>query len=117
MARTQLAVETIPHNSVLDDATFSAGDDSNNNYFLNSGKEILVMKSTNGSLPADVVSVTDSEGRTGDITLTPGAGEISFAGPFKPSVFNQRGASDIGRVHVDIADATNVTFAVVQFKD
>ncbi len=115
MARTAIAVQVIPKNTELDDITFSAGDAANNHYWLNSGKEILLMKSTNGSLAAVVDSVADEHGRTGDVTLTPGAGEISAAGPFNPAVWNQRGASDLGRVHMDIADATNVTFAVVRF--
>jgi len=115
MARTAIAVQVVPKNTELDDITFSAGDSVNNHYWENSGKEFLLMKSTNGSLPAVVDSVADEQGRTGDVTLTPGAGEMSMAGPFDPAAWNQRGASDLGHVHMDIADATNVTFAVVQW--
>jgi len=116
MARTAIAVQTIPKNSVLDDITFSAADAVNNHSWINSGKEILLMKSTNGALTAVISSVTDEHGRTGDITLTPGAGDTSAAGPLEPAIWNQRAAADLGKVFMGLSDSTNITFAVVKFQ-
>ena len=115
MAETAIAVQTIPVGTLLlEDVTFSAGDAANNHVFENTGREEVWMKSTNGSLPAIVTSIVDVHNRTGDITLNPAAGEQSVAGPFLPAIFNQRAAANLGKIIMTIADATNVSFAVVR---
>lgn len=115
MPRTAIAVQTVPVGTLLfEDVVFSAGDAANNHEWVNTGREELWMKSTNGSLPAVVASVVDEHGRLGDITLTPAAGKESVAGPFNKAIFNQRGSGALGLVFMGIADATNVTFAVVR---
>ncbi len=116
MARTILTVQAMGRNGGgLDSVAFTAGDAANDHYFLNSGRELLIMRNSNAApKTATVVSVADVNGRTGDKTITcPLTTGVSIYGPFAPSLFGQRG-TDRGRVHIDLADATGVTFAVVQ---
>lgn len=116
MARTQLPVLVMGKNGGgLDSVTFTNGDAANDHYFLNSGRELVIMRNTNGTpKTATVVSVADRHGRSGDKTITcPATTGVSIYGPFAPSLFGQRG-TDRGRVHIDLTDATGVTFAVVQ---
>lgn len=112
---TAISVQTVSRTAGLDDITFSAGDQTNNHSWVNSGNEVLLMKSTNGSLAAIITSVANVNGRLGDITLTPGAGEISMSPLLSPALFNQRAAADLGKVIMTLADETLITFAVVKF--
>jgi hypothetical protein len=100
-----------------DDIAFTAADAANDHYFDNSsGKVLLVMKCSDGTQKtATVVSVADPYGRTGDKTITcPATTGLSIYGPFPPELFNQRGSGELGRVHVDIATATGVSFAAIK---
>ncbi len=118
MPRTNIPVQVIPSNGGVDnDITYTAADAANDHEFLNSGNEMLYMKSTTaGAKSATAVSVSDEHGRTGDTTMAPNGSEIiAVAGPFKPSVWNQRAAADAGKMFVDIASDAGVVFAVVQF--
>jgi len=82
---------------------------ANDAYFLNDGNVILVFhnSSSGGAEIATVISVADEDGRTGDITVTVPAASgggvlgIATAGPFSPALYNQIGASDLGKVFVD----------------
>ena len=115
MARTQIPIQELAVNGGTDaDLAWTAGDDVNEHYFLNTGREILLMRSVDGSKTATIVSVADEYGRTGDKTIAPAAGKYAAAGPFAPKLFGQTGA-DFGRVHVDLDDDTNVHFAVIRF--
>lgn len=114
MARTAIPVQTIPANGgVLDDISWTAGDDVNDHEFVNTGREILVMKNTHtGEQTATVVSVADQYGRTGDATLAPDATTgFSFWGPGKPAHWN----STSTLVYVNPVDDTSVSFAVIRF--
>jgi hypothetical protein len=116
MARTALAVQTAgPHGAVLDDITFTAADATNDHEFVNSGREVLLMKNDDASPhTATVVSVTDERGRTGDETITCGASDICIVPFLDPSVWNQRATADKGKVFVDLTVDTSVSFAVVR---
>jgi hypothetical protein len=118
MARTVIPIQTIPVHGGADNAiTWTAGDAANDLYFLNTGKELLFMRSTAaGAKAATVVSVVDQWNRTGDTALTPtGDTVVSVSGPFNPAIWNQDGA-DSGRLHIDQADDTNTEFAVVRWR-
>jgi len=113
MARTVIPIQTLPAHGGVDNAvTRTAGDATNDMYFLNTGRELLIMVSTSaGAKAATVVSVADQFGRTGDTSMAPdGEDVIAIAGPFKPTIWNQAG----GLVHVDLTDDTDTEFAVVR---
>lgn len=113
MARGVLTPQAIGiHGGGIDDITWTAGDATNDHQFVNTGREILLHRNGDASPhPCTVVSISDPYGRSGDITLTTGADDISCAGPFNPVLFSQAG----GVVHVDLADDTSIEFAVVQY--
>lgn len=114
MARTSIAVQTVPaHGAALDDITFSAADATNDHDFVNTGRELVLMKNDDSSQhTATIVSVADEHGRTGDQDMAPDAGEISIAGPFPPSLWN----SEAGKAYINLGagEDTSVTFAVVR---
>jgi len=100
-----------------DSISFTAGDATEDHYFDNSsGKVRLIMKCTDGTQKvATIVSVTDENGRTGDKTVTcPATTGISIYGPFKPALFNQIAAADLGKCFVNLTDATGVSFACIK---
>lgn len=119
MARTLIAAnENAAHGGGINDLTFTAADATNDHYFPNNGKVRLLVRCTDASPhTVTIVSVTDRYGRDGDITLTVPAATganpgLAYAGPFDPGLFSQRGADDLGNVHVDITDDTDLDFAV-----
>jgi len=78
MARTRLTVlevpKTHPGGSVA--FTFAAHDTVNENDFLTTGREMLLIQSTDaGSQDVVITSAPDSYGRTQDLTVAVGAGE------------------------------------------
>lgn len=120
MARTLIAAnENAAHGGGINNLTFTAADAANDHYFPNNGKVRLLARCLDASPhTVTIVSVTDSYGRDGDITLTvpaavAGVPGIAYAGPFDPGLFSQRGADDLGNVHVDLTDDTDLAFAVV----
>ena len=117
MARTQIPVQTIAGNGGSDvDVAFTAGDDANEMYFLNTGRELLLIRTGTGAVGITTIdSVEDENGRTGDKAITVAASKIAAAGPFPPKLFNQRASADFGRVFVDIDDDTDLEYAVVSF--
>jgi len=107
-----LTVETIgPHGGELQDISFTAVSASDT--FVNSGRELIIIKNGDGS-PRDsvVVSVADEYGRTGDLTITTANAEQSTAGPFPTRLWNNGG----GLVTVTHAYTTSITIAVVQYQ-
>ncbi len=114
MPRTIIPVQELAENAQVDASiTFTAGDASNNHYFLNTGREMLIMQSSAGGKTATITSVADEDGRTGDLTLAPAAGIIGSGGFFNKSLFNQ-GGSDLGKCFVELDVDTGVSFAVVR---
>jgi len=115
MARTAITVQAMAaHGGGKDDIAWTAADATNDHEFLNTGRELVLMKNDSaGALTATLVSVADEYGRTGDKTITTGASDISIFGPFPPSKFNQAG----GLMHIDLTDDTSLSFAVVQFQN
>lgn len=120
MARTLIAAnENGAHGGGMDNLTFTDADATNDHYFPNGGKARLLARNMHASpQTVTVKSVTCSHGREEDIELTvpaidTGVPGLAYAGPFDPGLFNQRGAEDLGNVHVDIADDTLLALAVV----
>jgi hypothetical protein len=116
MARTVIPIQTLPiHGGIDNSLDWTAGDAANDMYFLATGREIVLMRSTAaGAKAATLVSVADASGRTGDGSFTPtGDTMVAAAGFLKPADWNQSG-SDSGRVHIDLADDTNTEFAVLR---
>lgn len=115
MARVSLTVQDIPANGgTLDDITFTAADATNDHSFENDGRCLVLVKNDDASShTVDVISVADEHGRTGDRTITAGAGDICISGPFLPANWNQSG----GVVHLDLTDDTSMSLAVVRYKN
>ena len=113
MTRTNIPIQELARNGGNDNAiTWTAGDATNDHDFVNTGREIVLMKNDSiGALSADVISVADEYGRTGDTTLTPGASAIAAAGPFPPTRWN----SASGKAYIDLTDDTSISFAVIKF--
>jgi len=113
MARTTIPVtELAAYGGVDDDLAYTAGDAVNDHDIVHpgTGDIYLIMKNASGSgKTATLVSAASNRtfNRTGDVTLSPSAGEESIVA-IPPQGFIQ--ASD-SRVHIDIADATSVSFA------
>ena len=119
MARTALAVQSIPQfGAALDDVVFTAADAANNHEFINDGRTMLLMKNDSGGpLTADVIGVanTRTANRTSAETMTAGASDICIAGPFEQSAFNQALDGGGSGVFVDLSTDTSLSFAVVKF--
>lgn len=119
MARTSLTVQsTTAFGGGIDDVTFTAADATNDHSFLNTGRTFLIMKNDDASPhTATIPGVANSRtfNAAPSVTLTCGAGEICFYGPFLPNAFNQTD----GVVHLDVAGGqdTSVSFAAVTYVD
>lgn len=112
MARTELTVlavpETHPGGEVV--YTFETHDIANENAFQLSGREILLIKSTDaGSQDVVITSVADSYGRTQDLTVTVGAAETVALAFLDRSGWMQ---SD-GMLYLDCTVAT-IAYAVLR---
>jgi hypothetical protein len=116
MPRIALTPQEVPANGKLNTVVFTAADATEDHSFVNTGRELLLIKSqAAGTKSFTVVSTPDLYGRTGDLTITVPAEAtdqdgLSMAGPFLPEIWNQAG----GVVHVDTADGTDVQLAVVR---
>jgi hypothetical protein len=118
MARTVIPIQTLPiHGGIDNSLDWTAGDDANDMYFLGTGREIVLMRSTAaGARAATLISVADASGRTGDGSFTPtGDTMVAACGFLKPSDWNQSG-SDSGRVHIDMTDDTSIEYAVLRVR-
>jgi hypothetical protein len=119
MPRTVIPIQTLPvHGGVDNLITWTAASAANDHYFENTGKELLLMRSTAvGAKSATVISVADPYNRTGDTAMAPdGDTIVAIAGPFNPVIWNQIGA-DAGHVHVDLTVDANIEFAVVRWQN
>ena len=109
---TALAVQTIGKNAG-GAITYSAVDAGAGNTVVNDGKTVFLVKNGGGgSVTVTVVSVPDSNGRTGDLTLVVAAGAEECVGHLDPALFNQR-SGDVGQVHFNFSVGTSVTMAAV----
>jgi len=116
-----LIVSVLPRNGVsLDDVVagdfqaFTAGPDK----FVNSGKEIVVIK--NDAVGAKTVTVTsqpDERGRTQDEVINIAAGEISIAGPFPPRAWSETSGADVNKVGLTPDSETDLFVMVLQISD
>jgi hypothetical protein len=119
MARVEIPIQA-PTSYKIDELTWTAADATNDHYFDNtSGRVTLLIRNDHTvAQVVTVISVADLYGRTGDLapSVDPtggGASSVGVVGPLPPAAFNQRGAGDLGRVHVDITDDTALSFAAV----
>ena len=112
MAFTAFPVTSVGRNA-SGAVTYSAVDGGNGNTLPNDGKTVLAIKNGSGSsITVTVVSVPDSNGRSGDLSVVIAAGAESFVGCLDPGLFNQR-SGDVGQVHVSFSSGTSVTMAAV----
>ena len=100
---------TLPITPTGADFVFTAGDATNHNTFVSTGREIvIVFASTAGTVT--FTSVADGINRTGDITTyAVGSGVYSLFGPFLKTGW----ANTSGLVTIT-PSATTVTFAVIR---
>lgn len=112
MARTELTVLAVPETHPGGEVAYAfvAHDIANENAFLLTGREILLIKSTDaGSQDVVITSVADPYGRTQDLTIAVPAGEtVALA-------FLDRGGwmqSD-GMLYLDCTVAT-IAYAVLR---
>lgn len=88
MPVTALTIQVVPENGSLDDLTFAAMDDVNNNSFVNTGKEIILVRNDDASPQTVAINSRKcSHGREADITMSPAAADYSIAGPLSPSLY------------------------------
>ena len=116
MARTLIPTQTLAalDGSAIAALTWTAADQANGMYFVNNGDEILLAKSTSTTCVVTISSVADQFGRSANKTPSVVSGAFMIAGPFPVNGWNQRGASDLGKVFVDMDVDINLSFAVVK---
>lgn len=98
MARAQLTVAQSTHDGVS--ISFTAANTTDGNYFLNSGRELLIVRNT-GASPVDVTIdfVPDRYGRDGNKIHSVGANSYKVIGPFPRDLYNQPGE----QVHINVS--------------
>ena len=90
MPVTTLTVQEVPENTALDDFTFAAMDNVNNNDFPATGKEMIVVRNDDAGAQTVVVNSSKcSHGREGDITMSPAAANYSIVGPLSKSLYQE----------------------------
>lgn len=107
MARTLIARVTPGQSGSTDiDAAGTDGDDTNDMYFVADPNVVLYVRNSHATLArgGTIVSVADSLGRTSDVAFSIAAGKVGAYGPLPAEGWAQRGAGDLGRVHVNITD-------------
>lgn len=112
MARTRLTVVDLDptHPGGAQAYTFAAHDTVNENDFLISGREVLLISNTDASSQDVVISSTpDSYGRTGDLTISVAAGTREAIAFLDRSGWMQ---SD-GALYLDCTSA-NIEYAVLR---
>ncbi len=108
MPRTEIVAQSQLTHS-LSEITFVAGDSANGMSFKNSGFQKIIIKTGASSAgTTTVVSVTDSNRRTGDVVLNNGVSKIYESSFFEIMLFNSG-----GNVDIDISDDTDYEIAVI----
>lgn len=118
MPRTALPIITapgpypsLPFTANAQDMVFTAGDAGNNNSFVSTGRELVIVQNTGaGARTVTFLSVADDKRRTGDITAySLGAGEFGIFGPFATDGWKQTdGTISVNPEHAE------VKFAVIR---
>lgn len=113
MPRTTIPIQDVPAQGSIDSIVWTAADLANQHEFDNNGRVIVLAKCTDASgKTVTIVSVADEHGRTGDKAIAvPATTGFSFAGPFKPSIWNQGGT---GKTNVNVSAATGLSLAAVR---
>jgi|SRR3990172_10973806 len=111
MARTQL---TIRRSSDTVNPTPEAATATDGNYWLNSGKEkVLIHNGGGGSTTVTLDRpIACSHGLTGDRQWVIAAGERRLVGPFPKAEFDQASPND-GQAWLDATVVTSLTYLVV----
>ena len=110
MPRTAIGVET-QGSQAKNEATYTSADASNDMNFSNTGNQLLLIKGgATASGEATIVSVTDENIRTGDITQVISANKEYILGPFPQKLFNQSGTN---KINVDFDTDTDISLAVI----
>jgi len=79
--------------------------------FANEGRTFMHIKNLTGDTTLTIITPNTVDGLAiDDRTVSVGADEEHFIGPFQPGVYNQ--STDV--VHVDISTATSVSVAVMR---
>lgn len=104
MARTNVAPVVLDDAGVLNAGTAGTVD---GHMFSNNGDVIIVLK--NGGAGSHTVTIPTPAKRddldVAERTIVLAAGAEKYAGPFTPSIYNQIGGADAGKVYVNY-DAT-----------
>lgn len=112
MARVAIGVQSLAGSvnpASLNDITFTAGNANDHYWDLRDG-DILVVRSTAGSNTVTLVSVADSQGRSGDSARAiASSGDFAIYGPLKADGWRQSN----GNVHVDLSN-TSFELAVLR---
>ena len=112
MARVAIGVNNLAGSvnpAALTDITFTAGN-ANDHYWDFREGDILVVRSTAGSNTVTLVSVADSQGRTGNSAQAiTASGDFALFGPLASNGWRQSN----GRVHVDLSN-TSFELAVLR---
>ena len=106
MARTLIPTNTIVRTGIA--PALTAGDATDNMYFVNDGRTLLYVLNTGGASTLTFITPGTVDAQTigdRDVAIGIDATEGMFIGPFPPSIYNQ---SD-GTVNVDINDHTTLT--------
>lgn len=113
MPRGLIVQSDLPFQGADEDVTFTAGDETNDMYFVNEGLQFVLIDNGD-AVPVVItfVSVADKFGRTQDLVVTVPATSIGMAGPFLPGIWNQSGTPN---VNVDMVSDTSLTLAAVRF--
>lgn len=81
----------------------TAGDSVNDHeWAFRSGDRLFAKNTGAGAQALTLVSVADSQGRTGDAVANPAAGEYALVGPLKEDGWEQGD----GSIYIDLAEAT-----------
>lgn len=112
MARTAIAVQSVPRNTAAA-VTLSAADSANGMVFPNDGStELHVVNGSGSAVTVTAVSIPCSHGRSGDLAFSVAAGAKAVLGPFDPHLFNQSGGVG-GNVNVNFSASASVTVGAV----
>lgn len=118
MARTAIPIQVLQPNKAIADISFTAADAVNNHEVVNDGRTVLVFKNTDtAAKTVTIKSVPDIFGRSGDLVVNvPASTGLSLVNMLLPSIWNQRGAGDLGKVHIDVSAATGLSLAAIRLQ-
>lgn len=118
MARATIPIQTVSPSTlgVMLSFTPLTGSGASGLKFLNDGNTILVARDGGGGSSFKVLSVPDSYGRLGDVTITINDGEDAITAQLPQSLWSQvSGSTDPGYVYVDqVSVSSTIGIAAVR---